>query len=112
VILAACVSGRHDRTPGDDNTGFVAALLAGGANAVVASHWSVDARSTSLFVDALLSAWQQTEMTIGEATTTAYRSCREEFDHPFHWAAFSLHGDERLMHRTNTTTKLNGGRGE
>jgi CHAT domain-containing protein len=98
VILAACVTGRQALAAGGDGVGLVPALLAGGANAVLATNWSLDSRPGSVFVEALMRAWTQGPLTLGEAAHRAYRVCHSEFNHPFHWAAFSLHGDDGLRH--------------
>jgi len=51
VALSGCSSGRADTPPASGLMGLTRAWLAGGARAVVASHWPTPDDSGSLFVD-------------------------------------------------------------
>jgi CHAT domain-containing protein len=51
VVLSGCSSGRADTLPASGLMGLTRAWLAGGARAVVASHWPTPDDSGSLFVD-------------------------------------------------------------
>ncbi|MEU7915457.1 CHAT domain-containing protein [Microbispora bryophytorum] len=98
VILDACMSGRQHLNVGDEPLGFPAALLLAGAAAIVAANWKVDYRAAQLFMSSLLDHWIGGGHPIGEAMLAAYRDTHRTFPHPFHWAGFSLHGDDRLHH--------------
>ncbi|WP_182905823.1 CHAT domain-containing protein [Microbispora sp. H13382] len=95
LILDACMSGRQHFRMGDEPLGFPAALLLAGAQAIVAANWSVDYRAAEVFMSALLDNWIGGGP-IGAAMLAAYRETHRKFPHPFHWAGFSLHGDDRL----------------
>jgi CHAT domain-containing protein len=97
VILAACLSGRQRISSGDEPIGFVSALLSGGADAVLAANWNLDSRSASVFLGELMKHWSAESCSLGEATRAAYEATRARYPHPFHWAAFSLYGNERLQ---------------
>jgi CHAT domain-containing protein len=96
IILQACMSGAQDFAPGDEPTGFPAAFLLGGAAAVVASSWVAERNSAREFMKSVVEEWTQSTSTIGEAIQSAYRSTRERYPHPFHWAPFSLFGNDRI----------------
>jgi tetratricopeptide (TPR) repeat protein len=91
VVLSACETGLASQGGGEEQIGLVRAFLAAGASRVVASLWPVDdhvtARFMQLFYGVLLD---------GQAPATALRMAqtqlRNEHPHPFHWAAFVLHG--------------------
>jgi CHAT domain-containing protein len=51
VVLSGCSSGRADTLPASGLMGLTRAWLAGGARAVVASHWPTPDDTGSLFVD-------------------------------------------------------------
>ena len=51
VVLSGCSSGRADTLPASGLMGLTRAWLAGGARAVVASHWPTPDDAGSLFVD-------------------------------------------------------------
>jgi CHAT domain-containing protein len=51
VVLSGCGSGRADTLPASGLMGLTRAWLAGGARAVVASHWPTPDDSGSMFVD-------------------------------------------------------------
>jgi CHAT domain-containing protein len=51
VVLSGCSSGRADTPPASGLMGLTRAWLAGGARAVVASHWPTPDDTGSLFVD-------------------------------------------------------------
>ncbi|HEX2915805.1 MAG TPA: CHAT domain-containing protein [Chloroflexia bacterium] len=102
VILDACLSGRQSFSTGDEPTGFPTAFLLAGASAVIATNWSVYSASSGFFMTRLLDYWSSADRpTLGEALRLATRATREEYPHPFHWAAFSLYGNDylRFQHR-------------
>jgi CHAT domain-containing protein len=96
VVLAACFSGRQLIAPGDEPLGFASAFLAGGADAVLVANWSLDARAAAPFLDGLMEQWSTGRLSLGRATQLAYLATRLLYPHAFHWAAFSLFGDDGL----------------
>lgn len=96
VILDACLTGVQDLAPGDEPAGFPAAFLVNGASAVIASNWIVEQNCARLFMETLGIAWIQRGLTLGGAIREAYSTVRQSHPHPFHWGAFSLHGNGGL----------------
>jgi CHAT domain-containing protein len=72
--------------------------LAAGARRVVASHWSVDDRSTAelmaAFFERLAAARRDGPVPFARALQQARQQVRSrpEWDSPFHWAPFVLIG--------------------
>ena len=97
VILDACMSGNQRFSPGDEPIGFPTAFLLSGTSAVIASSWSVEQNYARCFMLALLDHWSSGS-SIGQAMQKAYSAtkAKSEHGHPFHWAAFSLFGNDRL----------------
>ena len=99
VILDACVSGVQHISPGDEPMGFSTAFLLSGADAVIASSWVVEQNCARFFMLKLQEFWSETSVTLGQAMQQAYKVTRSRHPHPFHWAAFSLIGNNRLLFR-------------
>lgn len=97
IVLDACLSGVQHFSPGDEPMGFPTALLLSGAGAVVASNWVVEQNCARYFMLALLDHWSARSASLGEAMRQAYALTRSEYPHPFHWAAFSLFGNNHLL---------------
>lgn len=90
VTLSACETGLGKVASGDDVVGLTRGFLYAGASTVVASLWKVDDRATS----ALMTRFYD-ELKAGdkrEALRKAQLATREQFPHPFFWAAFQLTG--------------------
>ena len=85
----------------DENGSEVAGLSyisqRNGANAVIASLWSVSDKSTSV----LMAQIYKNKANKGESLGSALRRAKldllasKEYSHPFHWASFQLYGDWR-----------------
>jgi CHAT domain-containing protein len=96
VYLSACVSGRHDIQPGDEILGLVRALITAGAASIVASLWPVAAwGSTRLLMETFYKRWLVDGRPKARAIQEAQLETLARFDHPYHWAPFSLVGDWR-----------------
>ncbi len=91
VVLSACETGLAGDNVGDEIIGLVRAFMVAGAARVVGSLWPVDDRVTSDFMTHFYSALKN-----GDSPATALRGAqlavRATHPHPFHWAAFTLHG--------------------
>jgi CHAT domain-containing protein len=96
VILDACVSGIQRLASGDELMGFPTAFLLSGASSVIASTWSVEQNLARDFMLALFGAWS-TGGSLGNAMRHAAVTSRKQYPHPFHWAVFSLFGNDRLL---------------
>ena len=91
VVLSACETSAADPAPGDEMIGLVRAFLQAGAHRVVASLWPIDDAVTERFMSHFYSI-----LSTGASTVTALRAAQLQtlipYPHPFHWAAFTLHG--------------------
>lgn len=91
VVLSACETGLSAVAGDDEQVGLVRAFLGAGAARVVASLWPVDDGITSDFMSRFYG-----ELRAGQspahALRTAQAAIRQRHPHPFHWAAFVLHG--------------------
>ena len=96
VVLDACLSGVQRFSAGDEPLGFPTAFLLAGASALIASNWVVEQNCGRDLMIALLDHWTTGEASLGEAMRQAYAETRAKYPHPFHWAAFSLFGNDRL----------------
>lgn len=91
VVLSACETALSDTGAGDEGVGLIRAFLIAGAQRVLGSQWQVDDAGTAAFMECFHRAWRS-----GGSAAAALRLAqlerRELSPHPFHWAAFSLHG--------------------
>jgi CHAT domain-containing protein/Tfp pilus assembly protein PilF len=97
ITLSACDTalgaGDFANVPaGDEFIGLSRAFLEAGANAVVASLWKVDDRSTEILMDRLYRALRRQDDS--HALGIAQRSmlADPQYRHPFYWAPFVLMG--------------------
>jgi CHAT domain-containing protein len=95
--LRACVSGLSKEGQGGDPLGLEWALLARGAEAVLATHWDVDYRSAGAFCRHFLRVWVGEKQSRVSAWQQAMAEtlADPEGGSPHDWAAFSLSGDWR-----------------
>lgn len=91
VALSACETGLSHVAPGDELLGLVRGFLLAGAPTVLASLWMVDDASTARLMRGFYS-----RLGAGMRPAAALRAAQREMAlagvHPFHWAAFALHG--------------------
>jgi len=91
ITLAACRTGQQSYLPGEESTGLVRSLLEMGARSVLASHWAVSDKSTSVWMNEFYRNFFS-----GEAVTSAVRKAalvlQEKHPSAYHWAAFSAYG--------------------
>ncbi len=91
VVLSACETARADEARGDEAIGLVRAFLVAGASRVIAAQWSID--------DAVTAEWMRdlhAELAAGSSVSMAVSRIQKRFiaagAHPYHWAAFAVHG--------------------
>jgi CHAT domain-containing protein len=95
TTLSACDSGLGRVSRGDELWGFTRSFLGAGTSTLVVSLWPVEDISTSLLMAKFYEGLRDT------ATPRALRAAqltvlrREEYHHPFFWAAFTVVGDWR-----------------
>ncbi len=91
VALSACETGLSHIAPGDELLGLVRGFVLAGAPTVLASLWMVDDASTARLMRGFYS-----RLAAGARPAAALRAAQlalaDEGAHPFHWAAFALHG--------------------
>ena len=91
VVLSACETALGDAGASDEGVGLVRAFLIAGAARVLGSHWAVDDAGTADFMQRFYGRWCAGD-NVGAALRHTQRAVRAERPHPFHWAAFVLHG--------------------
>lgn len=91
VTLSACETAQGRIAPGDEVVGLTRGFLLAGARTVLATHWTVDDRSTALLMEhfyrGVLAGWPD-----ALALQAAQRTLRADHAHPYHWAPYALHG--------------------
>jgi CHAT domain-containing protein len=92
ATLSACQTGMALVEAGDELFGLVRGFLAAGSRSVAASLWPADDRATAFLMERfyrhLLEGAGKSE-----ALRAAQQQTREQFPHPYHWAAFVLVGE-------------------
>jgi CHAT domain-containing protein/cytochrome c-type biogenesis protein CcmH/NrfG len=93
AVLSACSTANGEQGEWLDRESLVFALIAAGVPKVVASHWDVDSKTTSVMMEAFYrhlrdggdvsAALQQAQAEVRRNSVTS---------HPFYWAAFSVFG--------------------
>lgn len=97
VVLSACQSGLGPVVRGEGLVGLTRGFQYAGARRVLASLWNVDDSSTAT----LMGAFYRGLLTEGLSPAAALRQAQRRLladpatRAPYHWAAFTLHGDWR-----------------
>lgn len=91
VTLSACDTGLGQLAPGNEAIGLVRGFLLAGVRSVMASAWAVDDAATA---DLMREFYGRLRAGDDPATALAgaQRRMAQAGAHPFHWAAFALHG--------------------
>ncbi len=95
VTLSGCSTGVHAVVGGDELIGLSRGFFQAGARNLIATLWDVNDASTARFMEHLYSALNRGGSP-GAAVRDASNQLREEFPHPYHWAAFSLMANNSL----------------
>ena len=93
VVLSGCETGRGAVARGEDLIGLVQTLIGGGAVRVVASHWPVDDAASRELMASFYRGIAGGS-TPSAALAQAQRASIARGAHPFHWAAFAVHGGQ------------------
>ena len=98
VVLSGCETGLGEIVDGEGFLGLSRAFLFRGAKSVLASMWPISDQSTTTFMDHLYRG-----MWSGLSKSEALRQAQlamlssRATDHPYHWAAFQLVGDDQAL---------------
>ncbi len=96
VILSACESGTGEIKIGEGVMSLRRAFRIAGAETVLASHWPVSDKATSLLMTEFMRRWRS-----GEPRAKAWREAQlsllrsSDYSSPYFWAAFTLTGQWR-----------------
>jgi CHAT domain-containing protein len=97
LVLSACETGLNDQKPGDDFIGLTRAFLYAGARSLVVSLWSVEAKSTFIYMNEL---YNKLDSGIDKAKAVQKvqidfinKKYGQAYSHPYFWAPFTLIGD-------------------
>jgi CHAT domain-containing protein/tetratricopeptide (TPR) repeat protein len=97
VVLSACDTGLGKDVEGEGFVGLTRGFMYAGSRSVVASLWKVDDRATAelmgYFYEAMLQDGLPPPAALRAAKEAMWRQGR--WKHPYYWAAFVLHGEER-----------------
>ena len=91
TTLSGCSTGLNVVEGGDELIGLVRGLLYAGAQAVLASLWDVNDKSTAEFMKFFYERLR-TNPNKALALQAAMRKLRENYPHPYYWAPFILIG--------------------
>lgn len=93
VVLSACQTGRGRLERSEGPLALARPFFFAGARAVIASLWSINDRSTSLFMDELYREISAGRSAAESLRAAKIRMLKSRWDHPFYWAGFILQGD-------------------
>jgi len=90
VTLSACETALGKVSTGDDVVGFTRGFLYAGTRSLISSLWQVDDEATR---DLMVNFYTNlSKMSKDEALRQAQLKVKEQYPHPYYWAAFLLTG--------------------
>ncbi|MCL4298813.1 MAG: CHAT domain-containing protein [Anaerolineae bacterium] len=92
VVLSACKTVIGELSAGDEVVGLNRAFLYTGTPTVIASLWNVEDKATGILMERFYTHLR-TGLNKAKALRQAQQEIREEYPHPYYWAAFVLTGD-------------------
>lgn len=92
VVLSACQTQVGDASDGDEIIGLNRAFLFAGTPNVIATLWPISDQATALLMAEFYGFLQQ-GMSTAEALQQAQQQIRQDYAHPYYWAAFGLTGN-------------------
>jgi CHAT domain-containing protein len=92
VTLSACETGRVGGLETGELFGLPRALLCAGAKAVLVSRWKVESTATKHFMRRFYQEAKSVGLAEAVRSASAEVRKRQEFSHPYYWAAFDLIG--------------------
>ena len=97
VILSACNTGGSMSSNSSPFSGLVSAFLSAGAQNVLASHWSVESKSTAELMKIILEVKSKNNIDFASAQLIGIKTFIKKFPEyksPFYWASFVLFGTD------------------
>lgn len=99
VTLAGCETAASPIAPGDEPLGLVPAFLYSGASSILASLWSVQDEAATRVMEEFYETWLSAAEKLDKAQALRSASLKvratKNYEAPYYWAAFTLHGDWR-----------------
>jgi tetratricopeptide (TPR) repeat protein len=105
VVLSACQTNIGAISAGDEVVGLNRAFLYAGTPTVIASLWSVDDTATALLMEHFYTRLRE-GMGKAQALQAAQNEVRQEYPHPYYWAAFVLTGDSGPIPNSAATVPI------
>ncbi|KAH8903127.1 hypothetical protein BR93DRAFT_208319 [Coniochaeta sp. PMI_546] len=106
LTLIACGSANEVHSQGDEPLGIVSALLCAGATSVIGTMWKVQVGTARVFTEVLdgnlnTNGGGLVDLAVAVQKTALRLKARREggTQHPYHWAAFVLHGSWFMSRR-------------
>ena len=93
VILSACETNIGEITKGDEIIGLNRAFIYAGTPSIIGTLWKVEDEATAELMTEFHKNMLKKGMNKGEALIEAQKTVRQDYPHPFYWAAFTLTGD-------------------
>ena len=97
VILSACNTGGSMNSNSSPFSGLASAFLSAGAQNVLASHWSVESKSTAELMKIILEVKSKNNIDFASAQLIGIKTFIKKFPEyksPFYWASFVLFGTD------------------
>lgn len=96
IVLSACETQRGVLSGGDEVVALSRAFFFAGTPSVVATLWNVDDAATARLMQEFHQGLRQ-GMPKAAALAAAQAAVRQDYPHPFYWAAFVLTGDGGVL---------------
>lgn len=96
TVLSACNTGSGIVFDGEGVMGLSRAFLLAGSRAVLVSMWPVDSEATVDYMSSLY-RYLGAGVHAADANVRAMRDVRQQYQHPFYWAPFSLISNSGLI---------------
>ena len=94
VVLSACQTNIGELSQGDEVVGLSRAFIYTGVPNIISSLWDVDDGPTSKLMSEFYTHLKD-GMSAAEALQQAQQAIREDYPHPYFWAAFSITGSTK-----------------
>lgn len=103
VVLSACDTGGGGGVDAADLTGLggagealsglTRAFIYAGARSLIVSHWSIDSDATVRLMTSMFASGAPTQSGAMRAAALSLMSSKDQYSHPYYWAAFTVVGD-------------------